>query len=92
MSDPTDEERAHRLGQKEAELRRRMAEMAGSVAATEEKVADTFEQVAKHRSPPDAERLRAKARDARGYAAKQRDRAANYDVHGRHDGQADEPG
>ena len=58
---------------------RRAAEVASFVAATEEKVASTLEKVAEHRAPHDAMRLRAKAQDAREYAAKVRDRSTSYD-------------
>src|SRR5215469_8266084 len=82
MPRPDQEEQAHYLKQEEAELRRRMADVAAFMAATEEKVAETLEQVAQHRSPPDAERLRAKAEEARHHAAKERNRAARYRVRG----------
>lgn len=83
MSDPIGAERIMRQQrEQQAELRRRMAEVAGYVAATEEKVAATLEEVAKHRAPHDAERLTAKAEEARRYAAKERDRSVNFDARG----------
>lgn len=81
MSDPIDIERVmRRRRERHAELRHRMAEVAGYVAATEEKIAATLDEVAKHRSPYDAERLSAKAEEARQYAAKERDRSAAFEA------------
>jgi hypothetical protein len=86
VSNPTDANRAMRRNREQhAELRRRMAEVAGSVAATEEKVAATLDEAAKLRSPDDAERLSAKAEEARKYAAKERDRSAGFDASARED-------
>ena len=64
MSDPVEEEQAYRRKQQQARLQRRMAELAASVADTEEEVAGTFEAMSERRPGPDAERLRAKARHA----------------------------
>jgi hypothetical protein len=86
MSDPIDAERIMRHQREQhAELRRRMAEVAGSVAATEEKIAATLDEVAKFRPPHDAERLNAKAEEARQYAAKERDRSASFAASARED-------
>ena len=79
MSDPIDVERVMRhRRERHAELRRRMGEVAGHVAATEEKIAATLDEVAKFRPPHEAERLSAKAEEARKYAAKERDRSAAF--------------
>jgi hypothetical protein len=86
MSHRTDAERAMRRNREQhAELRRRMAEVAGFVAATEEKVAATLDEVAKFRSPHDAQRLNAKAEEARKYAAKEHDRSADFEKSARED-------
>ena len=78
FSTPQGEESVHHREQEEAVLLRRAVEVAGYVAATEDKIAATLERVAQHRSPPGAERRRAIARDARDYAARERSRAASY--------------
>lgn len=81
MSDSVDAERVKRHRREQhAELRRRMAEVAGYMAATEEKVAATLDEVAKFRPPHEAKRLSAKAEEARKYAAKERDRSAAFDA------------
>jgi hypothetical protein len=64
MSDSGNEGQAHRLEQERIRLQRRMAELAASIADTEEQVAGTFEVIAERRSGPDAERLRAGSRMA----------------------------
>jgi hypothetical protein len=79
MSGPA-EKRVDHAEQETARLRRRTAELANSVAATEEQTSDTLEKVAKNRSPHHAERLRAGADHARQYAAKERGRAARHTV------------
>jgi hypothetical protein len=66
VPDPADDKNRARMRQKAAELRRRAADLAGSIASTEEHVAATLEKVADHRPPDDAERLRARADEARG--------------------------
>jgi len=58
-------------------LRQRMRDVAVSVAVTEDWVADTLERLARDR-PHDAARLRARAAHARGFAAEERARAAQY--------------
>jgi len=63
----------------EMNLRRRMRDVAASVAATEDWVADTLERLARAR-PHDAARLRARAAHARSFAAEERARAAQYAV------------
>jgi len=78
MSGLDHEERSHRFEQELVALRRRMAEVAATVADTEEQVAITLDDVAEHRSPPDAERLRARAEEARQAAARERRRAVSY--------------
>jgi hypothetical protein len=60
-----------------ATLRQRLGATAASVAATEEQVAATLDRLARAR-PHDAERLRARATQARLFAAEERDRAAEY--------------
>src|SRR5215475_11531573 len=60
-----------------ARLRRRLADAAAEIAATEEDLAATLDSLAATR-PRDASRLRARARSAREYAAAERDRAATY--------------
>ncbi len=49
MPRPKRDERAERIERETARLRRRGAELAASLAATEEQVADTLEEVAEHR-------------------------------------------
>ena len=63
----------------EISLRQRMRDVAASVAATEDRVADTLERLARAR-PHDAARLRARAADARSFAAEERARAVQYDA------------
>lgn len=58
-------------------LRRRIADAAAAVAATEEWVADTLDRLASTR-PHDAVRLRARAALARNVAAQQRARLAAH--------------
>jgi hypothetical protein len=72
------EERSRRFEQERVVLRQRMAEVAATVADTEEQVASTLEDVAEHRPPSDAERLRAQAEEARQIATKEHRRAASY--------------
>lgn len=79
MSDRTELDRADQLKQEGARLRRQSAQLASFVAATEEEVADTLEKVAENRPPHDAQRLIAMAEEARQYAAKERERSAEYD-------------
>jgi hypothetical protein len=73
----TGDERLVRLRVIGISLRQRLGITAASVAATEERVADTLERLA-HVRPHDAERLRSRAADARLFAAQERDRAAQY--------------
>ena|SRR5690348_11363738 len=77
MSGLGQEERSHRFEQERVTLRQRMAEVAVMVAETEEQVASTLEDVAEHRSPSDAEQLRAQAAEARQAAARERRRAVS---------------
>lgn len=58
-------------------LRRRLGITAAAVAVTEDRVADTLEYLARVR-PHEAARLRARAAQARQFAALERDRAAVY--------------
>jgi hypothetical protein len=58
-------------------LRRRLGLIAASIAQTEDRLADTLEQVALSR-PGEASRLRAHAASARRFAAAERERAADY--------------
>jgi len=78
MSDPNYAERARRLEEQHVGLRRQMAEIAASIAATEDQIANTFEKMAQQRSASDAEHLLAQAEKARSYAVKERGRAADY--------------
>ena len=83
VSDPVGEYRDHaELGLR---LRRQLAELADSIADTEEQVASTYEKIARHRSPEHARRLRAKAEEARRFAASERRLSARY-RHGDEDG------
>jgi hypothetical protein len=59
-------------------LRRQAALLADLIADTEERLAATFEEMARTRPPPDAERLLGHAARARLAAAKERDQAARY--------------
>jgi alkylhydroperoxidase family enzyme len=59
------------------DLRQRLAALAAAIAGTEDCVADTLERMAAVR-PEIAEGLRARASQARQYAAIQRNRAATY--------------
>lgn len=59
-------------------LRRQAAVLADLVADTEERVAATYEEMARTRPPPDAERLRGHAARARRFAARERDQSARY--------------
>lgn len=58
-------------------LRERLAATAASIAETEDWVAETFDHLASVR-PQEAERLRARAADARLFAARERAQAATY--------------
>ena len=58
-------------------LRQQIAATAASIAETEDWVADTLDRLALVR-PRDAERLRARARHARMFAARERHQAAIY--------------
>jgi len=60
-----------------ATLRQRLGVTAASVAETEDRIADTLDRLAGAR-PNDAERLRARATQARLFAAEERARAALY--------------
>jgi serine/threonine protein kinase HipA of HipAB toxin-antitoxin module len=73
----TAEERLARLRVMGTSLRRRLGVTAASVAATEDRVADTLDRLARIR-PDDAERLQSRAAHARHFAAEERDRAARY--------------
>ena len=59
-----------------AVLRRRLADVAASIAYTEDQVAETFERMALA-SPEDATRLQEQAERARRFATLERDRAAS---------------
>ena len=65
-----------RLGINGARLRRRLADVAASIAWTEDQVAETLERMALA-LPEDATRLQAHAERARRFAALERDRAAS---------------
>jgi hypothetical protein len=82
MSGSIEEERVDRVVREVIRLRRWIAEVADFVAATEEQVADTLERVAEHRSPLDAERLRAQAGKARRCAAVERALSTKYNIRG----------
>jgi len=83
MPGSPDNERAEQTRQKWFRLRRRAAEAARSVAATEDRVAQTLERLAENRPDADAERLRAKAKEARRCAARERDLGAQYEASSR---------
>ena len=61
-----------------SKLRRQAALLADLIADTEERVAATYEEIARTRPPPDAARLRGHAASARRFAARERDQAARY--------------
>ena len=63
-----------RLGLDGALLRRRLADVAASIARTEDRVAETLERMALA-WPEDARRLQAHAKRARRFATLERDRA-----------------
>ena len=65
-----------RLGVDGAMLRRRLANVAASIACTEDQVAETLERMALA-LPEDARRLQAQAERARRFATVERDRAAS---------------
>ena len=65
-----------RLGVDGVMLRRRLANVAASIACTEDQVAETLERMALA-LPDDAIRLRAQAERARHFATLERDRAAS---------------
>ena len=69
-----------RLGRDGALLRRRLANVAASIACTEDQVAETLERMALA-LPEDAMRLQAHAERARRFATLERDRAALLGVH-----------
>jgi hypothetical protein len=77
MSDGTDDQYVAGPRPTEISLRQRMRDVATSVAAIEDWIADTLERLASVR-PHDAARLRARAADARSFAAEERVRAAQY--------------
>ena len=77
MSDGTDDQYVAGPRPTEISLRQRMRDVATSVAATEDWIADTLERLASAR-PHDAARLRARAAHARNFAAEERARAAQY--------------
>jgi hypothetical protein len=60
-----------------AAIRAHLADVADAVAVTEDRLADTYEPLARTR-PAHAERLYARAARARQYAMVERDRAAGY--------------
>jgi hypothetical protein len=62
-------------------LRRRLANVAASIACTEEQVAETLERMALA-SPEDAMRLQEHAKRARRFATLERDRAASLGLSG----------
>jgi hypothetical protein len=65
-----------RLGIDGALLRRRLADVAASIARTEDQVAETLERMALA-LPDDAIRLQAQAQRARRFATLERDRATS---------------
>jgi hypothetical protein len=62
-----------------AMLRRRLADVAASIACTEDQVAETMERMAEV-LPDDATRLRAHAERARHFATQERDWAAMFRI------------
>jgi hypothetical protein len=89
MSGRTEPERIDQLVREVTRLRRRIADVADHVSVTEEQVAGTLERVAEHRPRPDAERLRARANEARRCAAMERDLSAKYKMRGGDDDRGD---
>ena len=81
MSDGNDDQYLVGPRPTEISLRQRMRDVATSVAATEDWIADTLERLASAR-PHDAARLRARAAHARNFAAEERARAAQYGLGG----------
>jgi hypothetical protein len=51
MSDSSNEQRSHRLAQEQARLRHQVANGAADVAATEDKVAGAYKQMAEQQKP-----------------------------------------
>ena len=68
-----------RLGLDGALLRRRLADVAASIASTEDHVAETLERMALA-CPEDAIRLQAHAERARRFAVMERDRATSLSL------------
>jgi hypothetical protein len=76
-TDRVDDESSAKVLTTAMSLRQQIAATAASIAETEDWVADTLDRLALAR-PHDAERLRARARDARLFAARERTQAAIY--------------
>ena len=87
MRDRTDDERSAGALLTAMSLRQQIAATAASIAETEDWVADTLDRLALVR-PHDADRLRARAMQARLFAARERNQAAIYRAyaHGSPDG------
>ena len=77
MRDRIDEERSAEAWLTAMSLRQQIAATAASIAETEDWVADTLDRLALVR-PHDADRLRARAMQARLFAARERNQAAIY--------------
>lgn len=77
MTDRIDDEGPARAWSTALSLRQQLAATATSIAETEDWIADTLDQLACVR-PHDAERLRARAADARRFAIRERAQAAIY--------------
>lgn len=79
MSGQHEDNQVDRARTDSIDLRQRLAVLAAAIAGTEDCVADTLERMAVVR-PEIAEGLRARASQARQYAAMERDRAATYNL------------
>jgi hypothetical protein len=90
MSGSIEFERADHAVREVIRLRRWMADVASWVAVTEEQVAETLERIAEHRSPLEAEQLRARADEARRCAAVERGLSTKYSMRGGDDDRADD--
>lgn len=77
MTDSFDTERLAGAWSAALDLRERIAATAVSIADTEDSVADTYDYLARVR-PHDAERLLARAAQARRFAARERAQAEAY--------------
>lgn len=77
MTAPTSGQDQDLTSTRGAALRQQLADLAGSIAWTEEWVADTLDRLAQTR-PRDAEKLRLRAAQSRAYAQEERRRADKW--------------